>query len=129
MVIKIPYPKIKISGVKKPQNLTLNNYMKAHWATLSKFKMEFKNQLKEWYIPKPTEQYKSLEITCKIIYRKHIDAINVALVLKIVEDVLTDIGYVKDDKYNRIILEPTNVDKEYKDPIIELDIRGVSDAN
>ena len=123
---KVEYPTVK----KKKSNalITLNNYMKIHWATLNKIKKEFKDNIIEWYLSKnPKEQYDYLEIHSQVIRhnKRKLDADNAIFCVKWLADVLTDLNYVEDDCNNGYVLKPTIYSKDIE-TYIKFEIYGIN---
>ena len=124
---KFPYPKIG-RGKYKNQLLTLNNLLKCHWSLISKIKSDLKTVLREWFFAEnPDEPYSYLVISFRILSKdkRNHDAINVAYIAKIAEDVLVDLGWVKDDNQNKIILEPSRYEEGLSETMIEVIVEGV----
>ena len=128
---KFPFPKIG-RGSKKNQLATANNWTTIHWSLRSKIKQDLKAVLKSWFFAEnPGEPYDYLILTFKTIAadkRKH-DAINMAVPIgKIAQDVLVDLGWVKDDDKDKVILEPTVYEEGLSETMIEVIVEGVRDG-
>jgi len=103
MVLHIPYPKVK------NQLVSMNLWNRLHWNKRKEIKQELKAMLKDWFVEQRSEPMNAIEFTFRF-HRKgnrKFDSINSAPICKVVEDVFTEQGWVKDDDKNRIILEPT----------------------
>ena len=124
--VKFPYPRIG-SGKHKKELLTLNNFGSIHWSLRSSVKQGLKAALNEWFFAEnPGEPYTHLVLTFQTIAKdkRNHDAVNMAPICKIAEDVLVDLGWVNDDDKNKIILEPT-VHENVKETMIEVIVEGV----
>ena len=123
-IFKVPYP--YINKRKNKSLLTLNNWNKIHWSQRNKIKNAFKEQLKEWFIPYSSRNSEALKLTLQLITpQRHIDAINLALVIKWIEDVLIEKNWILDDKNNTIVILPTIINKKEIDPKIKVIIERI----
>jgi len=126
LTVRIAYPKIG-SGKHKNSLYSMNVLDKIHWSTKMKIHQRLKLQLKEWYFePHKGEPYKRLTITCKVLRhtRRKFDAVNAASVVKVVEDILTDLGYVNDDDSNHIDLPPSEYVSGLDETMLEINVKG-----
>ena len=125
---RFPYPRIG-RGSMKNQLLTLNNLMKCHWSLISKIKGDLKVSLREWFFAEnPDDPYDWLIVRFRIVSKdkKRHDAVNTAYIAKIAEDVLVDLGWVKDDDRNKVVFEPTVHEEGLKETMIEVIVEGVT---
>jgi Holliday junction resolvase RusA-like endonuclease len=119
MVLHIPYPKYK------NQLVSANVWNRVHWVVRKKIKQNLKALIKDWYLEQQVAtKWKAIEIEATL-HRKgnrKFDAINIAVpTLKIIEDCFTELGYIKDDDKNRIIINPTVLGGD--DNILEIKIK------
>ena len=127
--IRIPYPKIG-SGRAKQSLYTMNNITRLHWSQISKIKNTLKSNLKEWYFtPNQGEPYKALvlEFTAIRHNRRKLDALNMSTCAKVIEDVLTDLGYVEDDDRNTIILHPSRYEEGLVETMLQITVKEAED--
>ncbi len=124
--MRIPYPKVG-SGRFKRQLVTMNNWSSLYWPEKSKIKNSLKAALHGWFLEENKEEkYEWLELRFKIIRqnKRKLDALNPAPLYKVIEDALTDLGYVKDDDKNKIILEPSQYEEGLSEAMLEIEVRG-----
>ena len=115
-----PFPTIG-KGKKANQLCTVNNLPYFYRYGITRIKNTFKEQLKEWYIPKHTgEPTRSALVIFRIKRKnkKRIDPDSAALPQKWIADVLVEQGYLIDDDQIRYILEPTEYSCEGVDTSI-----------
>jgi hypothetical protein len=119
MELLIPYPK------KSNQLLSINNWNRWHWATRNKIKKEFKDLVKNWFLDEQIEPMRAVEIKAQLLRKgnRKFDAINLAIAIKIFEDCLTELNYIKDDDKNKIIIEPTMLGSN--DDILKIAIKEI----
>jgi len=122
--IKIPYPKIQ-TGKKKNQLVTLNNWGSIHWTEKSRIKNSLKSILRNWFLEKAEKQYEMLELEFTVLTKNNrsVDAINPAPIYKVIEDVVAELGYIENDKANKIILNPSQK-HNLNETQIKIEIRG-----
>ena len=134
--IVVPLPKYKHvekatkdrttkSGTFKPATqrkefirLALTNNIQ-YWYRFQKTKVKnnYKTMLKEFFLPEPTELYKSLTVEYRILRhnKRKIDSDAIAFGVKWITDSLCEIGYVKDDDTVTHVLIPA----EYREGLVE----------
>ncbi len=123
---KVPLPK---HHRKKKSDVicTLNNI--STWKrSETKIKKEYKDLLRDLYIPEPDEMYESLIIDYRILRhnKRRLDKDNVIFSEKWLSDLLEDMGYVDDDKVNCIRAFPTIVDMSLPETMIEFRLNSGS---
>jgi len=111
----------------KEQVISLNNISKWHRFHSSKIKNEFKDLLKEWYIPTPEKQYESIYVEF-MLYRHNkrtLDSDNLGFQIKWIidaiketenEDILDNkskpITWIIDDDKVKYSVEPAILDRD-----------------
>jgi len=106
--IVIPLAKYKAKG--KEQLCSLNNYSKWGRFAKTKIKTEYKELLKEFYIPTNNNKpYRNLEIEFQILRhnKRKVDADNLAFNHKWFIDSLVETSWLTDDDQVTIILVPS----------------------
>lgn len=97
------------AGKHKAQLVAMNNHDKWGKFYATRIKSEFKDTLKEWYLPERDENpYQKAEVTFTILRNNNIriDADAMSFVNKWFLDTLTEQGYLVDDDKVRVVLEP-----------------------
>jgi hypothetical protein len=114
------------SGRYRQQLLSLNMVSKLNSHALGKIKNDFKNQIKDWLVPEGSEEpiHNGLTIHAKVIRhnKRKFDAINMAIVVKWLEDILVEQGIVEDDRDDEIVLFPTEIDDSLDETMIEFKV-------
>ena len=130
---KLPLPKTKqkMKKTKKFPELrytevlcTLNNVGSwIRWGK-TKIKNDYKEHLKEFFIPEPDEQYEVLTIQYRIIRNTNhkLDKDNIIFGLKWLSDLLEELNYIKDDKVVNFQSFDTVVDKSLSETMFEIRI-------
>ena len=102
---RVEYPSIG-SGRYKNQLVSINNLNKINHFQLSKIKNKFKQDVKEWLVPEGIGEpiRDGVLIRTSIIRhnKRKFDAINTAVVVKWLEDILVESRIIEDDKDNEI---------------------------
>lgn len=108
---------------------TLNNV--ASWIRYSKTKIknDYKDDLKEYFLPEPEKIYDSLTIEYRIVRdsEKTLDKDNIVFALKWLADSLQEIGYIKDDKVVNFKSYDTTVNKALPETMYEVRVMDGSD--
>lgn len=106
---RLPLPKAKLKMAKTKAHpekrysevlCTLNNVGRWIKWNKDKIKNDYKDHLKEFFIPEPEREYESFTIQYRLLRdtKKTLDKDNVVFGLKWLADTMQDLGYVKDDK-------------------------------
>ena len=103
--------------------ITMNNVLVWKRFYETKIKAQFKQNLREYYLPEPTETYDSLHIKYRIVRhnKRKIDPDSAAFVMKWFIDELENLGYVKDDRYVTVASYPTSIHPE-QETFIEIKV-------
>ena len=123
--IIVPFPKIQ-SGKRKGQLATLNKLPYFYRYGITKLKNEFKDMMKNWYIPEHTgKKYRWAEIHYTILRenKRKIDSDSNAIWTKYVQDVLVEQGYLIDDDQCRVVLEPTLLGQKCMETCIKIQVK------
>ena len=113
----------------KNQLMTINNYGRIHWAVKSKIKNEYKKLLTDWFLDGekiPEDSHMVWTPTYKD--RRRRDSINMASVVKIIEDVLVDTGSLVDDNQTTHTLTPGEVNPASVNHMLNVKIYGKKDV-
>ena len=124
-VDKATKERITKAGVHKPATLRkefirlalINNLQNWYRFQKTEVKNNYKTLLKEFFLPEPTEVYKSLTVEYRILRhnKRKIDSDAIAFAVKWITDSLCEIGYVKDDDTVTHVLIPA----EYRKGLVE----------
>ena len=127
MHIRIPFPRRKSKRSKAL--VSLNNLNQINPFELSRIKEDFKRELVEWYIPKKKNPAPGLLIRAKLLRKgkRKFDAINAAIAVKWIEDVLEEQGWVDDDTTDHIEILPTVGGSDVEETMIEITIKVLHD--
>jgi hypothetical protein len=121
-LVRVPFPTLQ--GKKKKRLFSLNAIPNRFVVT--KVKNQFKTSIMDWFLPSYNgEPMRSVLIEAKVLRhnQRKLDAINMALPVKWFEDCLIDLGYIKDDDKNMIILHPTVYESGLNETMIEITIK------
>jgi len=112
---RVPYPVLEKTSRKTKRKsttlITMNNVLTWKRFYETKIKAEFKQNLKEYYLPEPAKTYDSLHVKYRIIRhnKRKIDPDSAAFAMKWFIDVLEDVGYIADDRYVTVCSYPTEI--------------------
>jgi hypothetical protein len=125
---RLPLPKKKTKS-KKTKKITetlctLNNVTQWIRYSKTKIKNDYKDLLKDFFIPEPEKQYNALNIQYRIIRdtKRNLDKDNVVFALKWISDTLEDLGYVKNDNVVNFESYDTLYDKQASETMLEIRI-------
>jgi len=107
--------------------ITLNNISSWYRYSKTKIKEEYKDLLKEFYIPNPIQEYQTLTIEYRIIRHNkiNIDKDNVIFALKWISDTLEELGYVRNDNVINFHSYDTVYDKDISETMLEVRIINI----
>jgi len=129
--VKIPFP-FFISGrkVKTRTLLSLNNV--SRWKRKqTEIKNEFKQSLREIYLPEPAFISEELTIQYRVVRHTKLrfdSQDNAVYALKWLGDVIEEMGYIKDDTNANIQSFPTLVDKSLPETMLQVRLMAGSDS-
>jgi len=112
---KVPCPKYQQTVI------SLNNVSKWHRFHQSKIKNTYKDNLKDWYIPTPEKEYKSMYIEFHLMRhnKRVLDSDNLGFIIKWTLDAIKetrneekDINWLEDDDQITYLVKPAILDKE-----------------
>jgi len=108
----------------KEQVISLNNVAKWHRFHSSKIKNEYKNNLKDFYIPEAINKYKSLEIHFQL-YRHNkrtLDSDNLGFIIKWTIDAIKELNWVEDDDEITYKVNPAILNRDLLETEIEVKV-------
>jgi len=109
--------------------ISLNNINDWYRFNSSRIKNEYKNLLKEWYIPKATKKHKSLFIEFHLFRhnKKTLDSDNLGFIIKWTIDAIKESNWMEDDDQITYIVFPAILNRELKDTEIKVIIKDKFD--